>query len=437
MAFLSWGCNRGDPSGGAGSGPGPNAAEPVTELKLSEPFEPAPPISIAADDWPWWRGPRRDAIGVGGAPPMEWQEGKNVLWKTPLDGQGNSSPIVVRSRLYLTTYRASPRPTQCVEAFDADTGQSAWSTTVHADGFTEKLHPKATYADPTLACDGERLFAAFLHEASVVVTALNLDGEIVWQTRVGSYHTHSYGYGASPVLFESFVIVAVDDPDGGSISALHRQTGKVLWRIRRPEGESYATPVIAEVDGRPQLLINGKKIIASYDPATGELLWSEKSAALVACNSMEFDGSLVFASGGMPDKETVCLRAAVDAEESRVLWRDTHSAATCYVPSLLLYDGRLFNLNDDGVLTGFDSQDGKQLFKRRFKGKFTASPVIAAGNLILVNEDGTAWVLRASPPFAPVSRNELEDGIMATPTLVRGRIYLRSSHHLYCIGFRD
>ncbi len=409
----------------------------MTEIQLSEPVEPSPPIVVSNEDWPWWRGLERNGVTSSSAPPTPWQEGQNVLWKATVPGQGNSSPIVFQSRVYLTTCCEVPRQEQSVLAYDMNTGKQVWKATVHTGGFTEKLHSKATYADPTLACDGERLFATFLNNASIVVTALTLDGDIAWRTDVGSFRTHSYGFGASPVVFEALLIVAVDDPTNGSVSALHRGTGKVLWRIRRPPGESYASPVVAHVSDRWQLLINGKKIVASYDPATGELLWSHPSAALVACNTMVFGKSVVFASGGMPDKETACFRATVDSEEPRLVWRNTRPPSTCYVPSLLLHSEYLFNLNDDGVLTCFDQKEGGILFKKRFAGTFTASPVIANGSLIIVNEEGVAWMLRAAPPFDILGQIQAEPGVRATPALSRGRIFLRSANQLYCIGFKS
>ena len=417
----------------AGNQPVPVAEAAVTEIRCSEPFEPSAPITISNEDWPWWRGPLRDGVSQGSEPPEQWRESQNVLWKSPLNGRGNSSPIVIQSRVYLTTCRDTPRQDQCVIALDANTGERVWLTAVHTGGLTESLHSKATSADATLACDGDRLFAVFLNENHIKVTALTLDGEIAWQTNAGPFHT-TYGFGASPVLFESFVIVSVDDPTRGSLSALHRQTGDVIWRTLRPAGESFASPIVAQVAGRWQLLINGKKSVSSYDPATGELLWSHPSAALVACNTMAYGESHVFASGGMPNKETSCFHAGLDDSQPRQAWKITRASSTCYVPSLLYHDQRVYNLNDDGLLTCFDAQTGRPLCIQRLGGTFTASPVIAHGNLIVINEAGTAWVLRAAPPFAVVSQNQIEPGVMATPAVSRGHIYLRSAHHLFCIG---
>ncbi len=417
----------------AGEPLSPATVAAVTEIRLAESFEPLPPITVSNEDWPWWRGPERDGVSKSGEPPEQWQDGQNVLWKVPLQGRGNSSPIVLQSRVYLTTAYDTPQQEQCVVAFDVNTGEQIWQTTVHTGRFTETMNAQGTSADATLACDGERLFAAFLNDASIRVTALTLDGEIAWQTNAGPFRT-TYGFGASPVLFESFVIVAVDDAAQGSISALHRKSGEVCWRIRRPAGESFASPIVARVAGRWQLLINGKKTVSSYDPATGELLWSHVSSAAVACNTMAFGDSLVFASGGMPEKETSCFLARVDETEQRRVWKISRPSSTCYVPSLLHHDQHLYNLNDDGVLTCFDHQQGRPLFIKRLAGKFTASPVIANGNLIVMNEAGTAWVFRAAPPFAVVSENQIEPGGMATPAISRGRIYLRSANHLYCVG---
>ena len=416
------------------------ATSPVVEIRLQHPVDPLPALVFQEDDWPWWRGIDRDGISKSGTPPEQWNDSNNdsnnVLWKVPLVDRGNSSPIVVKSHVYLTSCNVA-RQEQYALSIDRTSGRLIWQTTIHTGGFTSTMNAAATYADATLASDGERVFATFLHNGSIVVTALTLDGEKVWETNVGPFQT-VYGFGASPIIFESTVIVAAEDPTCGSISALHRRTGQVLWRIRRAEaaGGTFATPVVAHVAGRWQLLLNGARTVSSYDPATGEPLWSHPSPARTCCNSMAFNKSFVFASGGMPSKETACFNADAEGDDpsARLVWQDGRPSCTCYVPSLLSHDGRLYNLNDDGILTGFDERNGRQLFAKRLVGKFSASPMIINGKLIVINQMGTAWVLRASPPFDVLSENQIEPGVMATPTSCKDTIYLRSEKYLYGIG---
>ena len=59
--------------------------------------------------WNQWRGP----TGQGHAPaakdlPRSWSETENVVWKTPIEGKGWSSPVLADGRLWLTTALETP-----------------------------------------------------------------------------------------------------------------------------------------------------------------------------------------------------------------------------------------------------------------------------------------------------------------------------------------
>ena len=116
--------------------------------------------------------------------------------------------------------------------------------------------------------------------AKLWVAAVDRQGERLWKTETGPYHSN-HGYGSSPALFGALVIVAGDNKGaridrlvGSSfLVALHRETGKIVWRIKRAAADNYATPIVAHVAGKPQLLISGNQTVCSYDPATGDELW--------------------------------------------------------------------------------------------------------------------------------------------------------------------
>ena len=73
---------------------------------------------------------------------------------------------------------------------------------------------------------------------------LDLKGKLLWQTNLGAFASE-FGYGASPVIYKSYVIVAADQAHGGYLVAVHRKTGKIRWRKRRPGADSYASPAVA------------------------------------------------------------------------------------------------------------------------------------------------------------------------------------------------
>ncbi|NNC89917.1 MAG: PQQ-binding-like beta-propeller repeat protein [Akkermansiaceae bacterium] len=408
----------------------------VEELSVPDSFDGIRLAPPASGDWPWWRGAGRNGRSKDSRVPVEWAEGRNVLWKAPIAGQGHSSPIVVGTKLFLTTADRDAE-TQSVLALDRETGRQIWDTVVHRGGMSAALNKKATFADCTLASSGDQLFALFLNDGGLHVSALDMDGKIQWQTRVGPFNT-KFGYGSSPVLFESFVIVAGDDPQEGYLAALHRKTGKVMWRTARKttKNGSYGTPLLVEVDDDTQLVINGTWTVAGYNPRTGEQLWSVDSPAEASCNTMAAGKDFVYASGGTPKRRTMCVRpdATLEPGTERVVWTEDRASATCYVPSLLWHDGMLFNLYDQGILSCFDGRTGEVHWRKRLGGNFSASPVYAAGHLYLCSEEGTTYVVRASPDYKRVAVNELDSGFMASPAICGGRIYLRTKTHVYCIS---
>jgi outer membrane protein assembly factor BamB len=395
-----------------------------------------PPSGVpkaAPGDWPWWRGPALDGSGDSGAP-TSWSARENVHWKTLVPGRGHSSPIIHGERIFLTTADERTQK-QSVLAFDRATGKQLWNTLVHTGGFPA-MNPKNSQASATPACDGQRVYSAFVHKTALYVTATDMAGKRLWQSKAGDFSSE-HGYGCSPVLFGSLVIVNGDSLRGSFIAALDCATGKIAWKTSRPttgRHGSYGTPIIAELAGKPQLLLTGMGTVASYEPATGKLLWSCTGPAEVTGCTPACSDKLVFATGGFPEKQILAIRAdgRGDVTASHVAWRTGKGVA--YVPSPLHHDGRLYMVTDNGIATCFEAATGKQLWQDRLQGAFTASPVLAGGLLYFTNEAGKTFVLKAGPKFEIVATNDLGEAVMATPAICGGQVYLRTNRHLFCLG---
>jgi outer membrane protein assembly factor BamB len=388
----------------------------------------------AVDDWPWWRGPTLDGKSRDRHAVTTWGPRHNVLWKTPVPGRGHSSPIICGRRVFLTTADEDAHK-QLVLAFDRQTGKPLWSTVVHEGGFPRK-HPKNSHASATPACDGRRVYCPFLTQGGLYVTATDLDGKILWQKKAGAF-TSQHGYGSSPVLYGRLVIVNGDSLKGCFVAALDCRTGAVVWRTERKttgRNGSYATPVIAVLAGKPQLILTGMGEVVSYDPATGKRIWHCDGPAEVTGCTAACSPSLVFATGGYPERELLAIRAdgSGDVTRSHVVWRTGKGVA--YVPSPLYHDGLLYVVSDGGVATCFAAQTGRQVWSGRLDGGFSASPVLVGRLLYVTNEAGRTFVLRTGRRFEVIARNDLEGAGMATPAVCGGRIFLRTGRYLYCIG---
>lgn len=393
-------------------------------------------IAVDAGDWPWWRGPQRNGVANPNQdPPTEWSATRNVAWKSPVPGRGHSSPTVVGARIYMAT-ADQEQGTQSVLCYDRESGRLLWQTEVHRGGLMRK-NEKSSAASGTVACDGESVFVNFANSGAVFVTALGLDGKQRWQVKIDDYIIHQ-GYGASPALYRSLVLASADSHAGGCLAALDRKTGAIVWKRDRPKEPNYTSPIILHVDGRDQLLLTGCNTVSSFDPLTGDTFWEVKGATTECVTSTVTDGQRVFSSGGYPKNHL----AAILADGSGKIEWETKDRV--YVPSLLAKDGHLFGVLDAGVAACWQSDTGKEKWKKRLGGgEFSASPVLVGDRIYATAEGGSTFIFRADAnKYEEIAVNKLGDQALASPTICGGRIYIRvveqdgenRQEMLYCLA---
>lgn len=400
---------------------------------LSE-FPELPALTPAVDDWPWWRGPQRNnhAPTHQTLPPLAADK---VHWREPVIGRGHASPVICGNTVYLATAEAESR-VQSLVAYQLATGKLLWQTRLHNDGFQKDSHRNNSFASATPACDGQRVFTAFIHDLGLWVSAVDPQGKILWQTRAGDFDS-IYGFGMAPALWGPLVIVNGDnDRTGAFLAALHRQTGELVWKIKRPSIDTYGTPIVANLAGRDQLVLGGGGFVTSYAPATGKLLWKCAGPTTeTTANSATFSADTVFITGGYPKPYIAMgIRATGlgNVDDTHVLW--TNQRAMSYVPSPLFADGLLYVLNDDGVITCLDSVTGKPLFSKRLGGDYSASPLLVDGKIVLCSEQGLVTVIAAGREFKQLSQLDLVDPIFATPASTSRGLIIRTFKALICFG---
>ena len=75
------------------------------------------------------------------------------------------------------------------------------------------------------------------------------------------------------------------------------------------------------------------------------------------------------------------------------------------------------------------------MWRRRFPGKYTASPIATVKHLNFFNEDGETIVVRTNQKrHERVARNLPEEPIFASPAVFQGNLFTRTSSQLFCIG---
>lgn len=433
----------------------------MTRLALALGVLLAASIDARAGDWPAWRGPGGNGVAAAdAAPPLTWSEDSNVAWKVELPGLGNSSPVVVGERIYLTAaidlngldadepIRAQPGAPNAdgvhrfvVLALDRETGATIWHTVVREERPHEAGHETGSLASASVSVRGERLVAFF---GSRGLFVLDLAGKVLWSKDLGDMKTlNEFGEGSTPALHEDTIVVQWDEEGPSFVAAFELETGVERWRRARDTDSSWGSPLVTVVDGKPQAILTGSDTTIAYDLASGEMVWSCAGMSKNPVNTaIAADGVLVvmnaYRGNVIQAIRLAGAKGALDAENG-LLW--TRQGNASYTPTPVMHAGRLYFLRDDnGVLSSVDAATGAPHYTGKRLGDVRtihASPIVAADRLYVTSREGTTLVLRTGDEPELLATNVLDDVFDATPAFVDAEIYLRGRSHLYCVAERD
>jgi outer membrane protein assembly factor BamB len=407
--------------------------------------------------WHQWRGPHANGVSLTANPPLEWSETKNVRWKVEIPGRGSSTPVVWNDRLFLTTavpvgvagdMQHAPRGGLqqrgvhrfVVMAIDRATGRTIWERTAAEQEPHEAGHfENSTWASGSPITDGQSIFAYF---ESFGLYAYDMNGKLLWQKDLGDKRMRNqFGEGSTPTLYGDTLVIVWDHLNGKSfIAAFDKRDGRELWRADREEIDTWATPLVLEVNGRPQAIVPAMRRIRGYDLETGAVVWDGDGLTMNSIPSPVYDEELVYLMSGFQGNDLRAVRIAeargnIDGT-SAVAW--SFDRDTPYVPSPILSDGILYFLKtNSGILSAFDAKSGKPHYQnQRLDGlpNVFSSPVGSRGRIYFTGREGSTLVIRSGPTFEVLSRNTLEDGFDASPALVDNELFLRGYKHLYSIA---
>ncbi|MEM7051641.1 MAG: PQQ-binding-like beta-propeller repeat protein [Acidobacteriota bacterium] len=384
--------------------------------------------------WPRWRGPGGQGEAVGSGFPDRWSATENVRWKVPVAGRGNSSPILWRDKIFLTTaYDGGKR--RSLIAFDRATGRQLWETFA-PDTQPEGAHAKNGFASSTPTTDGERIYAYFGNHG---LLAVDFAGKLAWHRPVGTFDAF-HGTASSPLLHDGRLFLVQDHRGtGGSfVAAYEPATGNPLWRTPRQAKVGWNTPIAVRVGERDELIVSGQQQVQAYDPANGKELWTARGNTFEAIPTPVVGHGLLFASSGRGGP-TLAIRPGGkgDVTDSHIVWQAPKGSP--FVPSTQLAGDYLYMVNDmAAIATCYAAKSGEvvwqgRLGKARREG-FSASPVLADDKVFFTNDEGETFVLATGPKFEILRVNELGENVLASPAAVDGVWYFRTAGHLLAIG---
>jgi len=257
----------------------------------------ASPLVAQGADWPQFRGPGGLAVADDTPIPVAFGPDEKVLWKAKLP-PGHSSPCVSAGRIFVTGFEDGK---SVVLGLEQKSGQVLWTKRFEGTPLPTYFHSDSDPAASTPVGDGERVIAYF---GNYGLVALDLDGKVQWEKRL-PHPRYGFSVGSSPLLFDGLLVLARDGAPEAGILVLDPADGSELWRIDRSEfSESHGTPFLWHNAEREELVVGGSGRLCSYDPGTGEKLWTVAGLTSFPCTTPTGDrDTLYYAAWSTPSSK--------------------------------------------------------------------------------------------------------------------------------------
>lgn len=451
-------------------------------------------LSVYGQDtvWPQFRGPQSNPVGNHARLPERWSKTENVEWSQEIPGRGWSSPVVTGNKVYVTTVTTDgkSKPAQIGTEYSEDyvqellkqnlsmkeiidrlttrdiempnevtvhyflyclnlkTGNVEWKKEFYTGRPPGGRHRKNSFTSESPATDGKYVY---VYVADLGLWAFDHKGEVAWTTKLEpSPHQLDVGTGSSPVLTGKYVVVLNDNEKQQYLAAFDKETGKLIWRTDRELGgkgqdalerSGWATPFIWQHALRTEIVAIGPGQVVSYD-LSGKELWRMSGMSATPIPTPFSYNGLLYLNGGRgvamfairPGAKGDISLVNDKTSNDYVVW--SQPRAGTYLPSALAYEGALYTLTENGILTRFDAKTGRQTYKTRIDPTataFTTSPWAYNGKLFCLSEEGQTFVIKTGEQFELLHVNELDDMTLASPALVGERLLIRTDHRLYSI----
>ena len=426
--------------------------------------------TLAANDWPEWRGPRRDGTSTETNLPSRWSpSGDNVAWS--LNFGGRSTPVVFGNRLYLQTTTTGDVSTtqERLVAVDVDSGKVVWERAIQPLPLRRAAGPRGLGIAGRRSGHRQHLH---VHRRRRAHRACSRWQDVVGPVRLpeeyGAITTHG-GRTTSPIVEGDKVILNTLlqnwGPDlgrpGNRYFAFDKRTGQTMW-VSSPQARhydtNYSTPIVADVNGSRLLIVGGTDgVFHAIQVNTGKPVWSLEVSKRAILNSVVFRDNTVYISHGEENIDTteMGMVAAMDATGSGVLTGKAIKWVTRgFLPtysSPVMDNERLYSVDNSAILGAFDLKTGTLAWQKTLGTLQKGSPVLADGKLYIGTENGKFYILRPTATGAEVVDEDLigtaadPEPIVASPIVADGRIYVVSmppptnpatAGHVYAIGTR-
>ena len=409
------------------------------------------PKDKASHDWPQWRGPNHDNVSTETGLLTSWPEsGPKLLWTATEAGIGYSGPAIVGDRLYTL---GGDEKNDFVIALDATNGMKLWSTSIGP--YVRNGYGSGPRSTPSV--DGERLYA--LSSSGQLACLTSDKGKKIWfvsLTNLGG-SLPRWNYSESP-LVDGDRVICTPGGSRGTMAALDKKTGRVLWRSKKlTDNAGYSSVVPTTVGGVRQYVQQTMKPgrnagggVAGVAAKDGRLLWyyfQRKYKTAVIPTPIVHDNHVYAAAGyGAAD---VLLKLTPDGDGTKaeqVYDEDAQRVMDNKHEGVVRVGDYVYGWSDRSGWTCQEFKTGKVMWKSRNLGK--GSLTCADGMLYCyTEEDGTAALVEASPKSwqekgrftlpQQTQHREYRNNIWTHPVVANGKLYLRDQELIFCYDVKN
>ena len=345
--------------------------------------------------WNQWRGPQRTGQTTGFTWPDSLEEpALQQQWRVPLQ-PSYSGPVVSKDRVFVT--ETVDDRLERVTALDRTTGQIQW-TQEWAGSMDVPFFAKSRgdWIRSTPACVGDTLFVAGMRDVLVALDVAS--GEPRWRVdfvkQLGS-PLPSFGFVCSPLVDGDDVYVQA----GGGVVKLNRNTGEVIWRTLDDGGgmmgSAFSSPVLADVGGVRQLVVQTRESLAGIELETGKVLWSQEVPAFRGMNiltpTVTDEGIFTSSYGG----QSFLYRVAPQGDQFQVT-EQWNNKVQGYMSTPVVIDEHVYLHLRNRRFACLDLKTGQEKWITKPFGEYWS--LLKQGDRILaLDERGELLLIRANP----------------------------------------
>jgi len=403
-------------------------------------------MELKAQDWPQWRGNDREGIFKATGLNLDWSEKKPALsWTFRQAGSGYSAPTILGTTLYS---QGAEEGNDFAFALDTKTGNLKWKQTL-GEQYTDGQN-RGNGGRGSITTDGDKLY--LVRGGGQIHCLSAADGKILWQKEFikdfGGKLMSNWGFSESP-LIDGNVVICTPGGNEGTLAALDKNTGAVVWRSKAWTDDSgYSSAIVVEVDGVKQYIQQAAKGVAGVAVEDGKLLWRVEipgyRTAIIP--TPIYKDHIVFVTDGYSNSCTaIRIEKDGDVFKSDVIY--TNKVMGNQHGGVVLINGFIYGHSNTSGWVCQSFETGETAWTQRSNEAGKGCVLAVNDRLLCLNEQtGLLTIVAASPDawkeFGSMPIPERTTIVTANnmvwthPVVANGNLYLRDHDLLFCFDLK-